>query len=300
MFIDLMEDYWIKNILGNDEYTKPLEVITENVLRLPKGILKNQIIIKGQEYPLKKATYKEKDVRADVYAFLGEDTILNLEAYKTFDKEKLRKSNVYLCRGYSSQLKKSMPYRKMKKFIQINLVDHVSKGVLQEKLVQRYFLEEQGYPLTDDIQIYYIRLDLLDKLNYNVGISDEEFLDILRYLKTTSKNERQILRERWVTIMTMDEYMNALLSDEVMNEERGMFKKAREYGREEGISQGINIGESRGIDFVAKNLLKDGKKISYISKVTGLTEEEIRKLQEKLRYNQDSRKKVENEKRIFK
>ena len=286
MFIDLMEDYWIKNILGNDEYTKPLEVITENVLRLPKGILKNQIIIKGQEYPLKKATYKEKDVRADVYAFLGEDTILNLEAYKTFDKEKLRKSNVYLCRGYSSQLKKSMPYRKMKKFIQINLVDHVSKGVLQEKLVQRYFLEEQGYPLTDDIQIYYIRLDLLDKLNYNVGISDEEFLDILRYLKTTSKNERQILRERWVTIMTMDEYMNALLSDEVMNEERGMFKKAREYGREEGISQGINIGESRGMDMekksVAKRLLKETDNLEFISRISGLDEEEIRKLQEKL------------------
>ena len=282
MFIDLMEDYWIKNILGNDEYTKPLEVITENVLRLPKGILKNQIIIKGQEYPLKKATYKEKDVRADVYAFLGEDTILNLEAYKTFDKEKLRKSNVYLCRGYSSQLKKSMPYRKMKKFIQINLVDHVSKGVLQEKLVQRYFLEEQGYPLTDDIQIYYIRLDLLDKLNYNVGISDEEFLDILRYLKTTSKNERQILRERWVTIMTMDEYMNALLSDEVMNEERGMFKKAREYGREEGI----NIGESRGMDMekksVAKRLLKETDNLEFISRISGLDEEEIRKLQEKL------------------
>ena len=294
MFIDLMEDYWIKNILGNDEYTKPLEVITENVLRLPKGILKNQIIIKGQEYPLKKATYKEKDVRADVYAFLGEDTILNLEAYKTFDKEKLRKSNVYLCRGYSSQLKKSMPYRKMKKFIQINLVDHVSKGVLQEKLVQRYFLEEQGYPLTDDIQIYYIRLDLLDKLNYNVGISDEEFLDILRYLKTTSKNERQILRERWVTIMTMDEYMNALLSDEVMNEERGMFKKAREYGREEGInigeSRGISIGKSQGISIgkteerlkIAKELLKLGFDSKDISMATELTEEEIRKLQEKL------------------
>ena len=274
MFIDLMEDYWIKNILGNDEYTKPLEVITENVLRLPKGILKNQIIIKGQEYPLKKATYKEKDVRADVYAFLGEDTILNLEAYKTFDKEKLRKSNVYLCRGYSSQLKKSMPYRKMKKFIQINLVDHVSKGVLQEKLVQRYFLEEQGYPLTDDIQIYYIRLDLLDKLNYNVGISDEEFLDILRYLKTTSKNERQILRERWVTIMTMDEYMNALLSDEVMNEERSMFKKAREYGREEGI----DVGKKEERILIAKELLKMNFSLEKISIATGLSKEELEKM----------------------
>ena len=71
---------------------------------------------------------------------------------------------------------------------------HVKKGVLQDKLVQRYFLEEQGYPLTDDIQIYYIRLDLLDKLNYNVGISDEEFLDILRYLKANSEEKRDKLK----------------------------------------------------------------------------------------------------------
>ena len=246
MYIDLMEDYWVKNILGNEEYTRPLEIITENVLRLPKGILEKQIEIKSHEYPIKKATYKEKNIRADVFAFLGKDVILNLEAYKTFNEENLRKSNVYLCRGYSSQLKKSMPYRKMKKFIQINLVDHVKRGVLPDKLVQRYFLEEQGYPLTDDIQIYYIRLDLLDKLNYNVGISDEEFLDILRYLKAKGEDERQKLKEKWRTIMTMDEYMNALLSDEVMNEERSMFKKAREYGREEGINQGIDIGKNEG------------------------------------------------------
>ncbi len=239
MYIDLMEDYWIKNILGNEEYTRPLEIIAENVLRLPKGILEKQIEIKSHEYPIKKATYKEKNIRADVFAFLGKDVILNLEAYKTFNEENLRKSNVYLCRGYSSQLKKSMPYRKMKKFIQINLVDHVKRDVLQDKLVQRYFLEEQGYPLTDDIQIYYIRLDLLDKLNYNVGISDE-----------------------------------------VMNEERSMFKKARDYGREEGINQGIDIGKIQGVDFVARNLLKETNDINYISKVTGLTVKEIENLKQ--------------------
>ena len=275
MYIDLMEDYWVKNILGNEEYTRPLEIITENVLRLPKGILEKQITIKSHEYPIKKATYKEKDIRADVFAFLGKDIILNLEAYKTFDEEKLRKSNVYLCRGYSSQLKKSMPYRKMKKFIQINLVDHVKRGVLQDKLVQRYFLEEQGYPLTDDIQIYYIRLDLLDKLNYNVGISDEEFLDILRYLKANREEERQKLKEKWRTIMTMDEYMNALLSDEVMNEERSMFKKAREYGREEGINQGIDIGKKEAYENMAKEMLKRNVSIEDIMEISKLSEEEI-------------------------
>ena len=279
MYIDLMEDYWIKNILGNGEYTRPLEIITENVLRLPKGILEKQIEIKSHEYPIKKATYKEKNIRADVFAFLGKDVILNLEAYKTFNEENLRKSNVYLCRGYSSQLKKSMPYRKMKKFIQINLVDHVKRGVLQDKLVQRYFLEEQGYPLTDDIQIYYIRLDLLDKLNYNEGISDEEFLDILRYLKAKGEDERQKLKEKWRTIMTMDEYMNALLNDEVMNEERSMFKKARDYGREEGI----DIGKTEGINAekrsVAQRLLKTTDNLDYIAMISELSKDEIKKLQ---------------------
>ena len=168
-----------------------------------------------------------------------------------------------------------MPYHRMKKFIQINLVDHVKKGVLQDKLVQRYFLEEQGYPLTDDIQIYYIRLDLLDKLNYNVGISDEEFLDILRYLKANSEEKRDKLKRKWRTIMTMDEYMNALLSDEVMNEERSMFKKARDYGREEGIS----IGESRGIDIgkkeIAKDMLLANDSLELIQRITKLTKEEI-------------------------
>ena len=94
--------------------------------------------------------------------------------------------------------------------------------------------------------------------------------------------------------MTMDEYMNALLSDEVMNEERSMFKKARDYGREEGIdigkSQGISIGMSKGIDIgksegkkeernlIAKELLKMNFSLEKISAATGLSKEEIEKM----------------------
>ena len=137
MFIDLMEDYWIKNILGNDEYTKPLEVITENVLRLPKGILKNQIIIKGQEYPLKKATYKEKDVRADVYAFLGEDTILNLEAYKTFDKEgKCTNSQIVATLNYILNEKKLPDIINMS-FSVLSISSSVTRDSLTRNLISK-------------------------------------------------------------------------------------------------------------------------------------------------------------------
>ena len=87
--------------------------------------------------------------------------------------------------------------------------------------------------------------------------------------------------------MTMDEYMNALLSDEVMNEERSMFKKARDYGREEGIdigkSEGISIGMSQGIEVekrsVAQRLLKTTDNLDYIAMISELSKDEIKKLQ---------------------
>ncbi len=46
MKFDLMEDFWMKKHL------------------------RKKIEIKSHEYPLKKATYKEKNIRADVFAFL--------------------------------------------------------------------------------------------------------------------------------------------------------------------------------------------------------------------------------------
>ena len=79
--------------------------------------------------------------------------------------------------------------------------------------------------------------------------------------------------------MTMDEYMNALLNDEVMNEERSMFKKARDYGREEGI----DIGKTEGINAekrsVAQRLLKTTDNLDYIAMISELSKDEIMKLQ---------------------
>ena len=70
--------------------------------------------------------------------------------------------------------------------------------------------------------------------------------------------------------MTMDEYMNALLSDEVMNEERSIFKKARDYGLEEGIEV-----EKRA---VAQRLLKITDNLDYVAMISGLDKEEIEKM----------------------
>ena len=69
-------------------------------------------------------------------------------------------------------------------------------------------------------------------------------------------------------LFNTDEFLNFIL--------KSMFKKARDYGREEGI----NIGKIQGVDFVARNLLKETNDINYISKVTGLTVKEVENLKQ--------------------
>ncbi len=75
--------------------------------------------------------------------------------------------------------------------------------------------------------------------------------------------------------MTMDEYMNALLSDEVMNEERSMFKKARDYGREEGIDIGMSQGKKEEKIEIAKDMLLANDSLELIQRITKLSKEEI-------------------------
>ena len=64
-----------------------------------------------------------------------------------------------------------------------------------------------------------------------------------------------------------------------MNEERSMFKKARDYGREEGI----DIGKTEGINAekrsVAQRLLKTTDNLDYIAMISELSKDEIKKLQ---------------------
>ena len=82
--------------------------------------------------------------------------------------------------------------------------------------------------------------------------------------------------------MTMDEYMNALLSDEVMNEERSMFKKARDYGREEGIDIGKNEGKKEEKIEIAKDMLLANDTLELIQRITKLSKEEILNLKKNM------------------
>jgi len=74
----------------------------------------------------------------------------------------------------------------------------------------------------------------------------------------------------------LDEYEESL---KVYRDLKGVIDTSFEEGLEQGKKQGLEQGEERGMIRVAKNALKEGLPIEIISKLPGLTKEEIEKFE---------------------
>ena len=135
-------------------------------------------------------------------------------------------------------------------------------------------------------EIWSIRKEKLNKLKIKEVVSwftfkglteyevDKRVVSIIRYL---SKNTKLDLKE-WKEaesllveegILTKGGYMDAI--------ERERWE-SRQEGRQEGIQEGLEKGLQTGRQAVILNMLKEKLDLSVISKVTGLSEEEINKL----------------------
>ena len=80
-----------------------------------------------------------------------------------------------------------------------------------------------------------------------------------------------------LTIMSKDEELRRLadLREKAIRDERS----ALAYAKEEGVKQGIELGLKEKEIQIAKNMLEEKIDIEVIKRVTGLTEDEIQKLQ---------------------
>ena len=99
---------------------------------------------------------------------------------------------------------------------------------------------------------------------------DMESGDLLEMASKENKNVKKAMEN--YEVLTGDEEVKRLAEIRLMSklEEKSALLTAREEGEEEGIRKGIKK--------VAKNLLKEKIPIEKIAKITGLSEEEIRKI----------------------
>lgn len=82
--------------------------------------------------------------------------------------------------------------------------------------------------------------------------------------------------------MNLDEYLDALVDEEKAKSLKEGIEAGKAQGLQEGKAQGLQEGKTQGLQQskieIAKKMLSKGMPLDLIVEMTGLSEEEIKKL----------------------
>ena len=123
-FVYLMDDITFKESFANPYNRRQLERFFEAFLSLPKGFLKDKLLL-NYESLIDKANIDEKNSRTDISVEF-DDILIDLEAYSYLDQESVYKSTFYVMKISASRFIKGMEYEPFK-VIQFNCTNHKEK-----------------------------------------------------------------------------------------------------------------------------------------------------------------------------
>ncbi len=303
--VPLKFDLMFKKVFGDKNDQRPLRKLLECILDIkPKKItILNPEIIGS--------SYYDKRTIVDLIVELEDNTQIGIEMNTNVNKYLIARNLRYLFKNIGQGLKKGNSYKKLQKYIQIN-IDCEGKHV---KPIERYKImeTEKHKTLTDDIEIiridlpYYVNrcynktaseLDYKDKFIGLIGIEDRRLAqnitkgdasmeEILKKVENFSEDE-EILGaydaewhkqqvEEVVKLARLEEEEERIKKAEADGLAKGM-KKGIEKGIEQGIEQGIEKGIEQEKLNTASNMKKENMDINLISKITGLSMEQIKSL----------------------
>lgn len=224
----------------------------------------------------------------DYYININNNIYVDLEVNKKeFDLYK-DKSFFYQVKQISSSLNIVENYEDFEKktYIQLNL-NASDKTAFGEDIVCPYSIVTKSVYLTN-VMTYLRYLDYYRNLYYNKFIDKEEsdywlamltaksFTEIYKILSSflDEKDRDEIIRD--VINLSMD----ALFNEQELDNLRKQVEMDKEkFYTKKGIEQGIEQGAKENTILIAKSMLKENMPLDLITKFTGLSTEELEKLQ---------------------
>ena len=224
-----------------------------------------------------KANNKESIVDLKAVTEDGIIVIIEIQTYST--KNFFERTLYYWSKNYSNILKKGEDYPELKPVISINLIDDILFDKTDKRMHTCYLLKEKNTNkiLTDHIQLHYIEIP---KFNNDSNITTE-LKNWILFLKSNKEEDMsQLLKEDTIFEKAMKKYNYFTDNEDLLNEydrreaylvyQSSLMRGAKEDGFEEGK-------KNKAIS-MATAMKKDGADINLISKYTGLTIDEIKKL----------------------
>ena len=280
--ISILSDTMLKAMFQNENRIKYSAKFLSYFIDVKYEDILNNICLAKNE--LDKIEENDKGERCDYVALLS-DTSLNIEVNNNSSLEVLERNMEYAHRLYSKKIKRGEENYQYTQVIQFNLNNFAFKG--NDKIVDIYTVtNDDNIGLSNKLIFVQIYVPNLRKKWYTKG------------MKSLSEEEKYIL-----ALVEMDlDKLNSLGGDTLMDEyvkeaeevsfEGGVgeaydkewalrdqgYRDGLSQGKEEGRTQGLSQGKSERNIEIAKNMLKENMDINLISKLTGLTKEEINSL----------------------
>ena len=225
-----------------------------------------------------------KDKRVDAIVHTGNKKI-EIEI-NSQNKDYLHtRSTAYICNIYQSNASVDDTYNEDTDIIQVNLTWGLGRNNDEMKIYK--IMNEKGELYVKNFIIYEINMDYYDKIWYSKNedeIKKNQYMIMLDLDKKELKNmPKDKIVDKYITNVTIvnddPEFQKYMSEEEDKRKiQNSLLSEAKEEGISQGISQGYTSGINDGIKQTAKNLLSMNMPIEDISKATGLSIEEIKKI----------------------
>ena len=264
----LLNDILFKHVFSLEKY---LNILLGSIPFLESHHLKN-VKVDSQKY-LDKIEYAHKAMYSDIVVET-EEMIIDIEVQTSFDLEALNKSKAYAHALSGYQIKSGEKYKKVKPFIQIIFAKNVCDNLkLSNELLDGFHIlnNHKKYYHRDDFQIYLVQVDKVKSKCYNENTRFRRLI-----LMMNAKNVEELKKEAEGDEELMDmateieDFLYGKKAMDLFGDRKRFEEKYLEQGRSEGIEQTKEEN--------ARRMLLETNDYDFISRVTGLTIEQIKKL----------------------
>ncbi|MEK4047517.1 Rpn family recombination-promoting nuclease/putative transposase [Paenibacillus sp. FSL H8-0048] len=256
----------------------------------------NQIFLDAGDLPLEEVVllnpYTDKDDPLDKQAIFdiwaktvgGKMINIEMQLFNKYDIEK--RTLYYWSKRYAGQLQVSGKYTELKKCVTINILNY--KVLPNEHTHSVFHLREDssGAPLTDDIEIHFLELP---KLNKPVTPGEGGLVNWLLFLKGIDYSDWEVLQMNEPALKKAMETLEFLSQDsearrkyedrqKFLMDEASQREGALREGFAKGVEEGTMAGKQEAKRVIAKNLLSMGMDRPSVQKATGLSEEELKSI----------------------
>ena len=300
--------------MGNGKLLKPLNDLVFKALfgreeRESKIILMdflNKLLKLKGENSIKEIVYlnpfniqefdRDKSSILDIKARTENGERINVEVQLNNTDDFRKRSLYYWSKMYAETIKKGENYISLKKSIVINLldfnlIDETKRYHTEYKIIEK----EEGFELTDDLEIHYIELKKFEKkIEKEENLKELEGIELwLIFIKKTGEEGTEELieklAERSEEIKMAKEMLEKVSADELLRQKYYAREKAIHdemsrigYAETKGMEKGIEKGRQEEKLDIVKNLLSLGIEVEKISEASKLSIEEIYRIKKEI------------------